>query len=320
MLTASAQARALADLFMGKRGMRRFAILYPSVPYGTDLANAFWDEVEARGGEVRAAETYLIDRTTFTPLVKSMVGRLLVEERPEYVELQKEISRKEPDPFRRRKALEKAREGLEPVTDFEAVLVADFARNVKLIAPALAVEDVYTATCLPEELRRTEKNLERNTEKGAPRKELHVVQLLGGNGWGGDPSLFDAGPGGAGRHVRCAIYVDGFFAGSSLPATRAFTEAYRKAFGADPTILEASAHDAVKMARQVLEQGQATTREALRQGLAALRGFKGATGEISFSPRRTPEKELFYLTADREGVRELTRAEQNARGPMPGGS
>ena len=320
MLTAGAQARALAEVFVTRRGLRRFAIMYPQVPYGIELANAFWDEVEARGGEVRAAETYPIDRTTFTPLVKSMVGRLYVEERPEFVELRKEIAAREPDPFRRRKALEKARDGLEPITDFDAVLVADFARNVKLIAPALAVEDVLTATCLPEELKRIEKNLERSGDRGGPRKELHVVQLLGGNGWGGDPSLFDTGPGGAGRNVRCAIYVDGFFAGSSLPETRRFTEAYRKRYGADPTILEASAYDAVRMARQVLERGKAQTREALRDGLAAVKGFKGATGEITFSPRRTPEKELFFLTADRDGVREMTRAELDARGPGPGGS
>jgi ABC-type branched-subunit amino acid transport system substrate-binding protein len=172
---------------------------------------------------------------------------------------------------------------------------------------------------LPDELKRLEKNLEKNSDKKGPRRELHVVQLLGGNGWGGDPSLFDSGPGGAGRHVRCAIYVDGFFAGSELPATRSFTEAYRKKYGADPTILEASAHDAVKMARQVLEQGQARTREALREGLAGVKGFKGATGEISFSPRRTPEKELFFLTVDRDGLRELTRAELNARGTGSGG-
>jgi ABC-type branched-subunit amino acid transport system substrate-binding protein len=328
MLTASAQARALADLFMGKRGMKRFGLLYPSVPYGAELANAFWDEVEARGGEVRAAETYAIDRTTFTPLVKAMVGRLYADERPEFVEAAKEIVQKESDPFRRRKALEKLHDGLPPVIDFDAILVADFARNVKLIAPALAVEDVVTITCLPEELKRLEKNAEKNAEKSdkaadknAPKRELQPVQpvqLLGGNGWGGDPSLFDSGPGGAGRHVRCAIYVDGFFAGSARPETRRFTEAYRKRYEVDPTILEASAHDAVKMARQVLEQDKAQTREALRDGLAALKGFKGATGDITFSPRRTPEKELFFLTTDRDGVRELTRAELNARSAVTG--
>lgn len=326
MLTASAQARALADLFMGKRGMRRFGLLYPTIPYGTELANAFWDEVEARGGEVRAAEHYLVDRTTFTPLVKAMVGRLHAEERPEFVETAKEIAKREPDPFRRRKALEKLVDGLPPIVDFEAILVADFARNVKLIAPALAVEDVITIPCLPEELKRLEKYAERkdksadkSADKRAPRRELVAVQLLGGNGWGGDPSLFDAGPGGAGRHVRCSIYVDGFFAGSARPETRRFAEAYRKRYDAEPTILEASAHDAVKMVKQVLEQQKPQTRAALRDGLAGLRGFPGATGDISFSARRTPEKELFFLTADRDGVRELTRAELNA-GPAGAGA
>ena len=66
--------------------MKRFAIMYPSIPYGTELANAFWDEVEARGGEIRAAETYANDRTTFTPLVKGMVGKLYLDERTDYLE------------------------------------------------------------------------------------------------------------------------------------------------------------------------------------------------------------------------------------------
>jgi ABC-type branched-subunit amino acid transport system substrate-binding protein len=310
MLTATAQARALADVFMGKRGMRSFAIMYPSVPYGIDLAGAFWDEVEARGGEVRAAETYPIDRTTFTPQVKAMVGRLDVEARPDYVDAEKEIKAKEPDAFRRRKALEKLRDGLEPIVDFDAVLVADFAKNVKLIAPTLAVEDVVTTTCMPEELKRLEKT--------KALKSVKAVQLLGGNGWGGDPALSETGPGGAGRHVRCAIFVDGFFAGSARPETRKFTEAYQKKFAKAPTILEASAYDAVRMIRGQLDAGKVGSREALREGLAGLKGFKGATGDISFSPRRTPEKELFFLMVDHDGVRELTRDELAARSAIPG--
>jgi ABC-type branched-subunit amino acid transport system substrate-binding protein len=306
MLTATTQARALAELFMGRRGLRRFAIMYPSVPYGAELANAFWDEVEARGGEVRAAETYPIDRTTFTPLVKDMVGKLYLAERLEYMDAQKEIAQKESDPFRRRKALEKLRDGLDPVVDFEAILVADFARNVKLIAPALAVEDVITATCLPDEVKKIEKT--------TGRKDLKAVQLLGGNGWGGDPALFDTGPGGAGRHVRCAVYVDGFFAGSARPETRRFADAFEKKYGSPPGILEAYAYDAARLARAVAEQVKATTREQLREGLAAVKGFKGATGDLTMGPRRVVEKELFYLTIDREGLRELTRAELSAPG------
>jgi len=308
MLTASAQARALADVFMTKRGMRRFAIMYPAVTYGTELANAFWDEVEARGGEVRAAETYPIDKTTFTPLVKSMVGKLYLDERTDFAEASRAVAQKESDPFRRRKALEKLREGLDPVLDFDAILLADFARNVKLIAPALAVEDVVTDTCDAGELKRA--------SKVTGRKDLKPVQLLGGNGWGGDPSLFDLSPGGAGRHVRCAVFVDGFFAGSARPETRRFADAYQARYAGTPTILEASAYDAVRMVRAVLEAspGRVTTRAALRDGLASLKGFKGATGDLAFTPLRVVEKELFFLTVDKDGLRELSAAELSAPG------
>ena len=308
MLTAAAQARALVEVFMGARGLRRFALMYPNVPYGTELANAFWDEVEARGGEIRAAESYPIDRTTFTPLVKSMVGKLYLDERTDFVDATKEIVQREADPFRRRKALEKLRDGLEPVIDFDAVLVADFARNVKLIAPALAVEDVITATCEANELKKI--------EKATGRKDLKPVQLLGGNGWGGDPSLFDTSPGGAGRHLRCAVFVDGFFAGSARPETRRFAEAYQHKYAATPTILEASAFDAVKLVKSVLDAspGKVTTRAALRDGLAAVKGLKGATGDLTVGPRRVVEKELFFLTIDKDGLRELSRAELAAPG------
>ena len=189
--------------------MKRFAVLYPSM----HLRRRARERVLGRGRARAAArcaraETYAADRTTFTPLVKSMVGKLYLDERAEYAGAgAKEIAEKEKDPFRRRKALEKARERLPPVTDFDAIFIPDFARNVKLIAPALAVEDVVTQTCEP--------GAREAREDSPAGPTCTPVQLLGANGWGGDPSLFDQSPGGAGRHVRCAIYVDGFFAGSA---------------------------------------------------------------------------------------------------------
>ena len=53
MLTARAQARALADYAMGRRGMKRFAIMYPSIPYGVELANA--SGTRSRRGAARCA-------------------------------------------------------------------------------------------------------------------------------------------------------------------------------------------------------------------------------------------------------------------------
>ncbi len=304
MLTASAQAFALADFAFARRGMRRFAILYPDIPYGVELANAFWDEVDARGGEVRAAESYEHDRTTFSTLVKDMVGKRYLDERTEYVEKARELARTETDPYRRKKALERLQKELEPVVDFDAIFIPDFAKNLALVAPALAVEDVVTTTCDPREVERI--------KKATGREGLKAVQLLGGNGWD-DPALFEK----AGKYVECAVFVDGFFAGSERPETKRFTEAFLKRYGHPPSILEASAYDAARMVRQLVETDRVATRDGLRAGLAALKGFKGATGDLSFDARREPARALFFLTVDRTGLRELKPEE--ILGPGAGG-
>jgi len=305
MLTAQAQARALVEWAMARRGMKRFAVLYPDIPYGQELATDFWDEVDARGGEMRGVESYEHDRTTFAPIVKSLVGKLYLDERPDYLEAVKDLAKEEKDPFRRRKALEKLRDRIAPITDFDAVFVPDFAKNVGYVAPALAVEDVVTATCDPREVGK----IRRTTGK----EELQPVQLLGANGWN-DPQLVER----AGRYVECAVFVDGFFAASTRPATRKFVEDFQKKFEHPPTILEASAHDAARLVRLAAERG-ARSREAMRAGLLGLKGVPGATGDLSFDDRREVQRPLFFLTVDNKLVRELTPAELAGAAPPPAG-
>jgi len=60
------------------------------------------------------------------------------------------------------------------------------------------------------------------------------------------------------------------------------------------------------------------SRDAVREGLAAVRGFPGATGDLAFDARREVTKPLFYLTVEKGAVRELTPQELAA--PGPGGS
>jgi len=297
MLTASAQASALADFAVKKRGLKRFAVLYPDIPYGTELMTAFWREAESRGGEFRGAGMYEPDRTTFGPLVKDMTGKAVLDERADWAEAVKEIVKNVKDPYRRAKALEKARKDLAPIVDFDAIFIPDFAKNVTLLAPALAVEDVVT-TCDPKELERIQKG---------SGWTVHPVQLLGGNGWD-DPSLFEK----AGRYVECAVFVDGFFAASDRPETKKFVLAFQEKFGRAPSILEASAYDAARMVAQVVSKDHAEDRETVRTALSALRAFPGATGDIAFDARGEPVRALFFLTVDKAGVREMRPEEMTA--------
>ena len=122
MLTNSAQADAIADYAMNVKGYKRFALLYPNIPYGVELADTFWDEVISRGGAIRGAERYSHDQTTFTQEAKKLVGRYYLEDRLDYIEGVREINASNQDAFRRRKAIDKLKSGLDPVVDFDELL------------------------------------------------------------------------------------------------------------------------------------------------------------------------------------------------------
>ncbi|MBM4379998.1 MAG: penicillin-binding protein activator [Deltaproteobacteria bacterium] len=302
MLTNSAQADALAEYATKVLGHKSFAVLYPNIPYGVELTNAFWDAVLAQGGTMRGAETYEHDQTTFTEEARKLVGRYHLEDRSDFLEQTREVAEQELDAYRKRKALEKVKGKVEPIVDFEALLVPDDWKRVGLVAPALAVEDIITNACDSADLERI-----RKTTGKRDVKDLKTVTLLGTNQWSsprgrsGMPELVER----AGKFIQCSIYVDGFYVDSERPATKKFVGAYREAHGKDPGLLEAIGHDVAKMARQVIESGKPQTREAFRSGLAELRDFEGATGSTSFTDKREVKKTLFFLGIDTKGVKEL---------------
>jgi ABC-type branched-subunit amino acid transport system substrate-binding protein len=289
MLTARAQAQALAELAVSRRGLKQAIVLYPEIPYGTELKVAFGAEVEARGGAVVRTVGYEGDRVNFAPMVKELVGRSQVEKRADWREIQKAITKEIQDPYRRAKALEKARKELSPIVEFDLIFVPDFARTVTLLAPALAAEDVVIA-CDPAEVARIQK---------VSAWVVRPVLLLGGNGWD-DPAIVEK----AGRYVECAVFVDGFFPGSERPDTRRFVEAFQRLHARPPSILEASAHDAAAMVAAAVAGG-ASGRKALRDAIAAQKPFPGATGEVVFDAKGEPVRDLFFLTVDKGVIREM---------------
>ncbi|HZI11935.1 MAG TPA: penicillin-binding protein activator [Myxococcus sp.] len=317
MLTNSAQADAIADYAMNVKGYKRFAVLYPNIPYGVELSDAFWDEVVSRGGLVRGAERYSHDQTTFTTEAKKLVGRFYLEDRGDYLEGVRDIQGEGMDAFRRRKALEKVKSGVEPIIDFEAIFMPDDWRRVSLVAPALAVEDIVTNACDPRDLERIRKT--------TGKKELKTVTLFGTNQWSspkgrsGLPELVERG----GKFVTCSVYVDGFFVDSQRPATRRFVQAYREEYkdlGKDPGLLEAIGYDSGRMLRQLIEKKDAPkTRAQMRDSMAGLKDFDGATGKTSFNEKREAVKPLFLLSIDNKGIKEIN-VEQEKAAAATGGS
>jgi ABC-type branched-subunit amino acid transport system substrate-binding protein len=313
MLTNSAQAQAIADYGVNVMGFKSWALLYPAIPYGQELANRFWDQLDERGAQVRAAESYSHDQTTFTTEVKKLVGRYYLEDRADYLQKAREAREAASDEFRRRKALEKVKSGLEPVVDFEAIFIPDEWKRVGLVAPALAVEDIITNACDRRDVERIRKT--------TGKKDVQPVMLFGANLWNspkgrtGMPELVERG----GKFVYCSIYVDGFFADSERPGTQKFVKRFRDKFaesGRDPGLLEAVGYDVGLMYKSVLDKKPAT-RADFRERLSQLKDLDGATGKTTVNDQREAQKQLFFLTVDNKGVHEISPTAP-PRGAQPG--
>jgi ABC-type branched-subunit amino acid transport system substrate-binding protein len=115
-----------------------------------------------------------------------------------------------------------------------------------------------------------------------------------------------------GKFVLCSVFVDGFYADSAHEPTKRFVRAFGEAYkDATPTLLDAVGYDSARMLRQLVDRQTASLdRAGVRDALANLKGFDGATGRTSFNEKREAEKPLFFLTIDPKGVRELQPSER----------
>jgi len=122
-LTPPMIMKTLVHFAFMNMGMKRFAILYPDDPYGTEMMEAFWDEVEWYGGEVRGVESYEPQATDFSREIRALAG--LPEKKDGHED-----------------------EKPSPVVDFDALFIPDTALKARLIAPQLAFHDITTVQLL----------------------------------------------------------------------------------------------------------------------------------------------------------------------------
>lgn len=286
-LTVRAQAEALAKLAFDELGMSHFALLYPRSRYGEEFIHAFWDEVDRRKGEIRGVESYEHDQTTFTAEVQMLVGRYFNNAREEYVEKLKELKLEDLPTHRFKRALEDFVKAMPPVVDFDAIVIPDSGRNVALIAPAVAAQDIV--------LTRDPKLL-KTIKKTIGAKEVHPVTLMGGSTWNTSEVLESCE-----RYCEEALFVDGYYPDNPAPEVREFVARFRAATGTDPYLSDAQAFDTAKLLRWLMDTSIPRTRESLRQLLLEQKTFKGVTGPLRFNERGEAVKELFTLTIkDRE--------------------
>ncbi len=273
------ETQILVDHAMRELGAQRFAILYPRDAYGRGLRNLFWDAVEQRGGYVVAVAGYDPEATDFAGAIRRLVGyELLTEEEEAALKEREKMERRarrlppeEAIVLREEAAAMTGVEGqpLPPIVDFDALFVPESHEKVVLIAPQLAFHEATGA------------------------------RLLGASGWHHQDLVSIAG-----KHVEGARFTTQFHAGSPVALVHAFAERYQAAFEKPADVLSAQAYDAANLVLVQLARGR-NTREAVRDGVVAVRGYPGVTGVLSMRVDGNAGKRPFLLGIERGKIVEI---------------
>ena len=162
------------------------------------------------------------------------------------------------------------KEDPKPIINFEAMFIPDDFKRLNLVVPQLAYYDI--------------------TE----------VQLLGTNGWNSQELVRNSG-----KFVDRAIFVDGFFKDSPLPAVRSFVMDFEDTFASSPTLLEALSFDTTSLILKTISSKGSFSSEAL----LSLRGYNSVTGFTGFTAAGEGMRNLFVLTVSKEQIRQVAQGE-----------
>ena len=116
------------------------------------------------------------------------------------------------------------------------------------------------------------------------------VQLLGTSLWH-SPDLVKSGV----EFLEGAVFVDSFFTNGYLPETNDFVDVYYAEYGREPGNIDALSYDTMDIVLKVLEKRKITKRDEFLDALLDVRGFRGATGIVSFNGNRVAQKDAFIL-------------------------
>lgn len=129
--------------------------------------------------------------------------------------------------------------------------------------------------------------------------KIRNVRIFGPTLWD-SPEFLKVG----GRYVEDAIFLSGFFQGSTGSSVQNFTHAFQDIFHAQPSVWEACAYDTARIIQGFLHEHGPSPME-IRAYLAGIREYNGASGITSFLPDGSLEKSTHLLTVRGGSVQEI---------------
>jgi branched-chain amino acid transport system substrate-binding protein len=123
-----------------------------------------------------------------------------------------------------------------------------------------------------------------------------TATLLGNDGWA-SPDLLRVG----GASVEGAYFGNHFSARSETAETRKFVADYTARFGSPPDDVAGLTYDACGLLVAALEKSGKNEREAVREALAQLAGYRGVTGTFRFSPGAGDPAKTMAILQIRDG-------------------
>lgn len=125
-------------------------------------------------------------------------------------------------------------------------------------------------------------------------KELGMKQpLLGGDGWS-SPKLFEL----AKEAINGNYFSNHYTTESTDPKTMDFVKKFKAKFNEDADVMAALSYDATYMMAEAIKTAKAVTPEAIRDSLAAIKDFKGATGTITMDENRNAKKSAYVVQVE----------------------
>lgn len=250
------QAKKVAEYATRYRGYNKFAILAPSNNPGEELANAFWDEIEARKGTIKAFEYYDPDRTDFRDPVDKALGLHYQEPRADEL---KDLAEKRKQLKITRKTMKTQQYfNLTPIVDFDAVFIADDGRIASQIIPTFTYRDA--------------KN----------------VIFLGTTSWNSNQFLQRTE-----GQSEGAVFPVAFNTLNPAKTSKAFYDLFLTTYNALPGEFDAVAFDAAALVLKVMNRDP-STREGFRSELESVSSVESATGEISIEDHRCSRNLTLY--------------------------